>query len=399
MQGLLNSVKTGGRGLWVILLLLALTGCVTQTREPDAPSPNNYEQAEIPGFKQIRFWGDREPPFLHEILARKQQAITQNPTLQRRMDVLALSGGGEDGAYGAGFLKGWTKRGNRPVFSVVTGISTGALIAPFAFLGSDYDDVIQRFYTETSKKDIFILTPLKALLGGSAIGDTAPLRRIIREEVTDEVVAAIARESRRGRSLFIGTTNLDAQRPVIWDIGRIAEQANPRATKLIGDIMLASAAIPGAFPPVGFEIIAGNERYKELHVDGGITNQIFVYPPALDVRKVEQQLGINPRKTFWLIRNTKVDPVYEVVGTGVADIAKRSISTLIKYQGRGDLIMLERLAKRDGFSLHLTYVPEDFDTPLNGLFDPVYMKDLYDVGYRAALSDKPWKNHLEGLFR
>ena len=194
------------RTLWVLLPLLILTGCITLTREPDAPAPDNYEQAEIPGFRHIRFWGDREPPNLSNMIAQKQQALADNPLLQQRIDVLALSGGGEDGAYGAGFLKGWTKSGNRPEFAIVTGISTGALIAPFAFLGPTYDDAIKRFYTEKSKKDIFFLTPLKALFGGSAIGDTAPLRSIIQAEVTKEMVAAIARESRRGRSLFIGTT-------------------------------------------------------------------------------------------------------------------------------------------------------------------------------------------------
>jgi Predicted esterase of the alpha-beta hydrolase superfamily len=385
------------RVLLMGLLGWPLGGCVSISREFVAPAPTQYEQAQVVGFKDIRFWGDEIPPYLDKMIARKRQMYLTNDTSRQRIDILALSGGGEDGAYGAGFLKGWSKRGNRPEFAVVTGISTGALIAPFAFLGPQYDEVIKRFYTETRPQHIFSLSPLTALFGGPALGDTSPLRRIIRDEINDGLVAAIARESRRGRMLFIGTTNLDAQRPVTWDIGSIAASGSPHAAKLIGDIILASAAIPGVFPPVSFDVRVAGKPYQELHVDGGVTNQIFIYPPAVDAREIDQQLGVKPQKTFWLIRNTKIDPVYEAAGWGVADIVERSISTMIKYQGRSDLMMLEGLARRDNFDLRLTYVPQNFDTPLKGMFDPVYMKDLYQVGYRAALSDDAWKKQVSGF--
>jgi hypothetical protein len=324
-------------------------------------------------------------------MARLGQALTVNPALGERIDILALSGGAEDGAYGAGYLVGWTERGDRPEFFMVTGISTGALIAPFAFLGSGYDDSIRRFFTETSRQDIFTLTPFSALFAGSAIASTEPLRRIIRDEVDDEFVAAIARESRRGRILQIGTTNLDAQRPVIWDIGRIAESGHSHATELIGNIMLASASVPGVFPPVIMDVMIDGKRFQEVHVDGGVTNQIFVYPRTLDVHAFEQRLGVRPKKSFWLIRNTKVDPDYQAVELSLSDITTRSISTLTKYQGRGDLLHIFSLAERDGFDVHLTTVPADFDMPLNELFDPAYMRALYKTGYDAALSETPWQ--------
>ena len=321
--------------------------------------------------------------------------IEAEPALAERRDGLVLSGGAEDGAYGAGFLKGWTERGDRPEFDWVTGISTGALIAPFAFLGPEYDDRLARLYRETTSDDIVLLAPLRVLTGASAFGDTAPLRRRLEQEVTPELVAAIARESRRGRVLLVGTTNIDAERHVIWNIGAIAESGREDAPALIRKVLLASASIPGAFPPVTFDVVVDGERRQELHVDGGITHQIYAYPATTPVREVERRLGISPEKTIWVIRNTKIGPAYQPTGLGVGAIAARSIFTLTKYQGRGDLGVIERLAARDGYDFRLTYVPDDFDAPYEALFDTAYMRALYDVGYEAALGPEPWNDSLD----
>ncbi len=384
----------------ILVSVLILSACTSFPREHSAPSKDNYTQAEVTGFHDIRYWGDEAPPYIDKIILRLRSALKTNPSMRQRVDVLALSGGAEDGAYGAGFLKGWTDRGSRPEFTVVTGVSTGALIAPFAFLGSEYDASIKRFFTETSKKDIFLFTPLTAMFGGTSLGDTKPLRRIIREEVDEEFIQAIARESLRGRILLISTTNLDAQRPVIWDIGRIAESGHPDAAKLISNIMLASSAVPGIFPPVITNVTIDGNQYQEVHVDGGVTNQIFVYPHAIRVREMEKHLGTYPKKkTFWLIRNTKIDPEYKPVDLSISDIASRSISTLIKYQGRDNLLNISNLAKRDGFDINLTHVPQSFDVALNDLFDPDYMNALYQTGYDVAVSERVWQNSLGGLLK
>ncbi|OOY35779.1 patatin-like phospholipase family protein [Solemya velum gill symbiont] len=382
----------------ILVSVLILSACTGFPREHAAPSKENYTRAQVTGFHDIRYWGDEAPPYIDKVFLRLKSALKTNPSMRERVDVLALSGGAEDGAYGAGFLKGWTQRGGRPEFTVVTGVSTGALIAPFAFLGPEYDASIKRFFTETSKKDIFLFTPFTAIFGGTSLGDTKPLRRIIREEVDEEFVQAIARESLRGRILLISTTNLDAQRPVIWDIGRIAESGHPDATIFIRNIMLASSAVPGIFPPVITNVTIDGKQYQEVHVDGGVTNQIFVYPHALRVREMERHLRTYPKKkTFWLIRNTKIDPEYKPVDLTISDIASRSISTLIKYQGRGNLLNISNLAKRDGFDINLTHVPQDFDVAPNELFDPDYMNALYQAGYDVATSDKAWQNSLEEL--
>ncbi len=380
-----------------VVLLLGLTACAAGPRGFPAPKAETYRNAELPGYQNIRFFADEAPVFQQGYLDSYREILKSNPELAARQDGLVLSGGAEDGAYGAGFLKGWTESGERPEFSWVTGISTGALIAPFAFLGAEYDDTIARLYTETSANEIILLKPLRVVLGASALGDTAPLRKTIKETVDAKFVAAIARESRRGRILLIGTTNLDAQRHVIWNIGTIAESGRTDAPDLIGKILLASASIPGAFPPVKFDVVIDGKRHQELHVDGGITHQIFAYPIATPVREIEQKLGISPKKTMWVVRNTKIEADFEATGLGVADIASRSINTLTKYQGQGDLFVIQQLAKRDGYDFRLTFVPGSFDAPYTEFFDQEYMRALYDVGYRAAKSDKSWETTLENV--
>ncbi|MDD3495459.1 MAG: hypothetical protein PHU11_06180, partial [Dysgonamonadaceae bacterium] len=155
-------------------------------------------------------------------------------------------------------------------------------------------------------------------------------------------------------------------------------------------IMLASASIPGVFPPVLIDVVIDGKKHQELHVDGGVTQQIFVYPYDFDVRWYERTLGIRPKKNFWLIRNTKITPEYHAVDLWLSDIAGRSVSTLIKYQGRDNLKSIIAVAKRDGFKVHITHVPASFDTPLEDMFDKKYMKALYKVGYEKGRSESAW---------
>ena len=374
---------------------LALTGCAVDPRPFPAPDSAAYQSAELTGYSNIRYYGDAEPPHLYEITVFLWNAEQANPEMMRNYDILALSGGADDGAYGAGLLKGWSDRGDRPDFELVTGVSTGALIAPFAYLGPDYDDEIKRFYTETSQDDVFSLDLLSPLLGGSSIGDTEPLKKILSEEITPEFVEKLAAAHRSGRMLLVGTTNLDAQRQVTWDIGLIASSGQPSAPQLIQKILLASASIPGAFPPVFIDVEIDGVRHQELHVDGGVTQNIFAYPPAIDAKKIIDASQFNETRTMWLIRNTKIHPDYKPVKPGFAQITGRSVSTLIKYQGRGDLLALENLAKRDQFDFQLAHVPQDFDMESEEMFDPAYMNALYEIGYKAAQNGVAWKTEID----
>lgn len=371
-------------------LLLFFPACSGKSRTFSAPTKDHYLYANVVGYQNIRNWGDR----VSDNIYNNSNHLRSNKFLKKRVDILALSSGGEDGAYGAGFLEGWSARGDRPEFFMVTGISTGALIAPFAFLGPKYDPVLKDLFTETTKENIVKATPLNGLFGGSSMGDNSPLRKRLEKVVTNEVIAALAKEGKKGRILQIGTTNLDAQRPVVWDITKIAQSGQPDARKLILDIMLASSSIPGAFPPILIDVTIDGKRYQEMHVDGAVTKQIFVYPHDLNIHKLEKKLGVHPKKKFWLIRNTKIDPEYSPVSLNLADIADRSISTLIKYKGGCDTYNIISLAKRDGFDIHITHVPSSFNIPSKDTYDREYMRALYKVGYEKGRSGSAWRNTL-----
>ncbi|MCA3556495.1 MAG: patatin-like phospholipase family protein, partial [Aestuariivirga sp.] len=206
---------------------------------------------------------------MNEVIAR-QKAAGLSPT---ERNFLALSGGGSNGAFGAGLLTGWTEAGTRPEFTIVTGISTGSLTAPFAYLGPPYDKLLTEAYTQISGRDVFRRKPVLSALRSSAAADNTPLRQLVARYVTDRMVADIAVQNGRGRKLLIGTTNLDAGRPVVWDIGAIAASGEPDRKQLIQDILVASSSIPGLFPPVKIKVVADGKTFDEMHVDGGTTNQ------------------------------------------------------------------------------------------------------------------------------
>ena len=310
---------------------------------------------------------------------------------------LAISGGGANGAFGAGLLIGWTERGDRPEFSMVTGVSTGALTAPFAFLGSDYDDRMKEVYTTTSTEDIATKRSLFAVLSSDSMTDTTPLKALIARYINAEMIGAIAREHKTGRRLFIGTVNLDAGRSVIWNIGAIAASDYPQKTTLIQDLLRASAAIPVAFPPVFITVEVEGKQYDEMHVDGGTGSQVFVYPAAADWRTIARKLKVKGKPQIYVIRNSFLDPDYQGMKRSVFPIASRTIDSLIRTQGVGDLYQIYALCQRDGNDFNLAYIPSDFtDEPTEG-FDPVYMKKLLDLGYQMSLEGYPWEKAPPGF--
>jgi predicted acylesterase/phospholipase RssA len=387
-------------GQWgSVALLLILTGCASVPERHPLP-PEYTLAAGIPGIPDARFWGDEWPTFAIERFEKFTVA-----DFQREFDAvydgphhyLAISGGGSNGAFGAGLLIGWTATGERPEFSMVTGVSTGALTAPFAFLGPDYDDQMKEVYTTTTTKDIATKrNPMDAAFGDS-MTDTAPLRKLIAKYIDADMIDAIAREHKRGRRLFVGTVNLDAGRSVIWNIGAIAASDYPGKVELIHELLRASAAIPVAFPPVFISVEAEGKQYDEMHVDGGTGSQVFVYPAAADWRLITRKLKVHGKPQVYVIRNSFLDPDYQGMKRSVFPIATRTIDSLIRTQGVGDLYQIYALCKRDGNDFNLAYIPADFtDEPTEG-FDPVYMSKLLDRGYQMALEGYPWENAPPGF--
>ena len=374
----------------VLFVAFALTGCGPTLTHIPAPEIA-FEQAQVANFPpEIRIWGDKPPRGFEKFATLKAAQIKANPRKAREWNLLAISGGGADGAFGAGLLVGWTQSGKRPAFELVTGTSTGAIIAPFAFLGSRYDRQLKEIYTNISTDDVIKRNVIAGLLGGAALTDTSGFEDLIARYTSQEILSEIAAEYKKGRFLLIATTNIDAQRPVIWNIGAIAASGHPDSLALFRKIIKASAAIPAAFPPVSIDVTLKGKTYTELHVDGGVTAQVFLYPPQVSPRNIDRLLGFSPKRRLFVIRNSKVNPEYAPVEAGLLSISKRSIDTLIKNQGVGDLYRIYTLAQRDRIDYNLAFIPDSFDSKAKELFDRDYMRSLFQTGYDLGSKDYKW---------
>ncbi|MCK5069862.1 MAG: patatin-like phospholipase family protein [Desulfocapsa sp.] len=381
-------------------MAFVVSGCATLPERHPLPLDLTAD-AKISGIQDARFWGDEWPKFSLTTFENYSDADFRkhySGVYNTAHNYLAISGGGSNGAFGAGLFAGWTATGTRPEFSMVTGISTGALTAPFAFLGSDYDEILKQVYTTTTTKDIVKERNLVSAAFGDSMADTTPLKELIARYISEEVVEAIAHEHQRGRRLFVGTLNLDAARSVIWNIGAIAASDHPRKRELIHTIMRASASIPVAFPPVIIPVDVAGKTYDEMHVDGGTGSQVFVYPASVDWRMITEKLKVKGTPQVYVIRNSFLDPDYRGIKRSVFPIATRSIDSLIRTQGVGDLYQIYALCKRDGNAFNLAYIPSDFTEESLEAFDPVYMKKLYQLGYDMALEGYPWKNTPPGFY-
>lgn len=373
----------------VFLLLGACSTLIPRLAVPETL----VAKAHISNLNDVRFFIDApalsSDEFKKFALTVRQRLIT-HPRRDKTFNVLALSGGGANGAFGAGLLNGWSKSGQRPDFEVVTGVSTGALIAPFAFLGPAYDHKLKEIYTHLSEVNVAQLDILGGLLGGTAITNNSGMEALIAKYATKDLLDKIGQRYLTGRFLLIGTTDLDSQRGVIWDIGMLAASAHPRRLELFRKIILASASVPGIFPPVEFDVEVNGKNYRELHVDGGLTTQVFLYPESFSARKFDQLLGVKRRRRVFIIRNNSVTPEYNVTSAKLLAISARSIDTLIKNQGIGDLYRIFALAKRDGFEYNLAFIPPDFKSQRDEYFDEVYIGALYKLGETMGRRGGEW---------
>jgi hypothetical protein len=383
--------------LAALCLAVGLAGCASTPKRNPLPA-ELVDRAQVIGGAAVRTWGDGTPRGMEAWFALSDDELRQlyPDVVGSPHSYLAISGGGRDGAFAAGLLCGWSEHGTRPEFTLVTGISAGALIAPFAFLGPEYDDLIRRFYTTSSTKDIINRwTPVKSLRRG-AIANSEPLRQLLAEVVDEELVRAIAAEHRRGRVLVVGTTNLDANRPVHWSITRIAATGDPGAVELIREILLASASIPAVMPPVLIDVEADGATYDELHVDGGATALVFSFPAGLDVRRILDRLDVPEAPDLYVITNAQLVPTYAPVKPRLFGIIERSVLATIRSKGIGNLYQIFHMAVRDGLAFHLAFIPPEFDLEQREPFDPDYMKALFEIAHDLAVDGYPWASTPPG---
>jgi predicted acylesterase/phospholipase RssA len=383
----------------LLCLTLAIGACGSLPRNP-AP-PQRTLQATIPHLPDVRAWAGQPSKAMERDLAQSfaQESPQEFP---RRADGsvryahLALSGGGANGAFGAGYLNGWTTTGTRPVFKIVTGVSTGALMAPFAFLGPEYDDALREFYTTTSTRDVFVFgSLLPRLLGGESLADTGPLKSMIERHIDAELLRKVAEAHQRGRRLYVGTTDLDVPAFVVWNMGLIASSGRPEALDLFRKVMLASASIPVAFPPVFFEVELepGGPRYDEMHVDGGVGARVFLTGGVFRgsvVRSRGGHGGVGYEDIF-VIHNGQLVPIPNPVDRSLPAIATRVIESAGRSAAIGDLFRIFSFAQTEGAGFQWITIPDDVAMGSEEFFDPRLMQSLYEVGFRLATTGGAWR--------
>ena len=379
-------------------LAAGLAGCSIPTRLAAVPR-GRASDATVLGVPNERFFPTEaagQAGLQREFVAAVQRQLASRglppdvPVLE--LDLLGISGGGENGAFGAGLLNGWTERGGRPTFFLVTGISTGALSAPFAFLGSAWDAKLKSVYTDITLADVLVRRGYTAAIWNDGMADNSPLFRTISRYLDEAMLAEIARAYDGGRLLLIATSDLDAQMPVVWNIGAIARSGHPRALDTVRRILLASSAIPGAFSPVLFDATLDGQRFQELHVDGSAFAQVFLYPASVSRfrrERLARRLPVAPARA-WVIRNGRLDPEWASVERRTLGITGRAITSMISASGFNDVLRIHAAAERDGVDYNLAFIGRDFTVEYDKPFEQSYMRPLFEYGRQRALRGDAW---------
>jgi hypothetical protein len=385
------------RSLAAAFLVLSLTGC-TLLRHPVPLEAQN--DPSIPGFANIRFFPltDAEP--MRQSI--RQAFLTETPDNYqqladgwRRYNYLAISGGGSDGAFGAGILNGWSVNGSRPSFKVVTGVSTGALIAPFAFLGSAYDPQVKEAYTTVNPDRIYAVRELIAILWEDSVADNTPLKQLVETYITAGLLDAIAAEHAKGRRLYVASSNMDREEPVIWDMGAIASSSDPARLELFRSVLVASASIPALFPPSLVKVNFGGKQYDELHCDGGVFFQSFFIGAIADLPALVREAHPDYRgrvfQDLFIIRNGSTTPARKQVTRGVRSISERAIMTLLKVSGINDLYRLFLSTEHDHVDFYFVALPADYVRSTDEEFNEAEMNRQYALGYQLGVDGVPWR--------
>ena len=369
----------------VVVTGLALTGCSSVELARIPYTATDASMAEIPGMPRVRFYADTQASVFDSFTSRQNGPGSRSAAI----NYLALSGGGADGAYGAGLLKGLSETGRRPDFTIVSGVSTGALMAPFVFLGPAYDETLERFYTGDLGASLLKTVNVLNALTGNALVESDKLGRVVAKYVDQSIMDQVAAEHRKGRRLFVATTNLDSQRSVVWDMGAIAASGSPNALALFRQVLTASASVPGLFPPRLISVEANGHEFKEMHVDGGTIQQVFVAPD--DVLFGERQERAFPQlKNLYVLLNNKVDPTFTVVDNATITVGTRSLATILKREVHNNVQAAYAYARRHGVGYHMAAIAGDVSETGSTTFEPAYMKSIYAYGEAQGKSASPW---------
>jgi hypothetical protein len=335
-----------------------------------------------------------------ESLNRMVAQITQDDPAEPggpRYNVLVLSTGGPYGAFSAGMLVGWSETGTRPQFDCVTGVSTGALVSVFAFLGPAWDAKLASVLSNLNAEKVYRMRRPLAMLRRSSFASTEPLQRLIEDTIDEELLTAVAKAHSSGRRLYVGTTNLETRRLAVWDLGAIASRGDAEALKLFRTILLASCSIPGFFEPVPIDVPVNGQSHTELHVDGGASAAMFLRLPdgSQNLRGRRPLVGSN----LYIIVAGKLYADPGPVRPGFIPVAGSSISSLLYAEARGDLYRLFTATLVSGMKFQLAALPQDFTSSANNTsFGATEIKQLFEEGVRLGRSPNPWSSLPQGSY-
>jgi hypothetical protein len=362
---------------WVIVCVM-LAGCVTLPRTPFTQA--EQASASPPGFAQVRYAADDK-----SLALMLRQSL--KPDAKGEIDALAISGGGANGAYGAGLLYGWSKSGPRPEFQLVTGVSAGALLAPFAFLGPAWDNELHQAYFGPA---IAHLMQPRLLLGLLTPGlySKAPLEDLVRSYVTDRFIKAVAAEHAKGRRLLVGTTNLDTEQLVVWDMGAIAAKGGVEAQELFTNVLVASASVPGVYAPSMIKVESVGHAFSEMHVDGQTESAFFAIPQALFLTKPVTPPPFHAH--LFIIINGQVESQFAVTHRSTIPILGRTIDAGSKAAIRSEIVSTAQFCQRTGCELSVSSLPATVKDDSSD-FDEVHLESLFAAGEAASVSASGWR--------
>ncbi|KWU02677.1 phospholipase [Vibrio toranzoniae] len=382
-------------GLTVALSLLVVACSSPHTLDVRV-NKDNYKEVIVEDASSVaeplRIWASESPDFLYSP-ADQTTPITVSGD---QLNILALSGGGANGAFGAGILIGLEESGQLKDYSIVTGISAGALMAPFVFIGGDAFSRMKDVMLNINDKSVLGKKNFLNTVFKDAFTDGENLYQFIAEAFPEPMIEQIAAQHRSGKRLFIGTTHFDSGELVIWNIGAIANSDMPDKSELIYKVLAASASIPGVFPPQFIDVEHEGEIFEELHVDGGLATQVFFNPSNFDYQQISDALGLETPPQLDVIRNGALKAPYHSLRDKGLDLVAKSVSSLTLAQTRGDLYRMKYISEINNIDMQFTYIERDFGYAkrTKDMFDEHYLLTIYEYGYYKATHGKLWVTEL-----
>ncbi|WP_394131742.1 patatin-like phospholipase family protein [Shewanella maritima] len=376
-----------------LFICFFLVACATPHKAEQRVSQAHYKQVVVPNFDKsnepIRVFDTDSTQLFFDDVNNTTPIAVQG----EQMYVLVLSGGGVNGAYGAGVINGLHESNQLPNYSIITGISAGALMAPFVFVGDENIKHMKQLILGIDDKSIIGKKHFLNTIFKDALSEGQHLYDLIEQHYSDELIDQISVMHQQGKRLLIGTTHFDSNELVVWNIGEIASSQVVNRYKLIRQIIAASASIPAVFPPQFIDVELNGETMEEMHVDGGLANQLFLFAEHIDFNAINSSLGLSTQPVVQVIRNGVLDMPYQKINDKGIDLITRTVKSMTVNQGEGDLYHIAYMCRQQNLAMRYTSIDQQ-NVPEKGskdMFDQQYMQALFNMGYEKAVNGQLWQ--------